>query len=358
MSRSISADGALLFDTSLGPFVVDLFPSLSPKAIWNVIRMAQENYYDGDLFCFIQKRGFAKFGRSYDANYANTPPVQPHIFMNQSNSCGGFETSFGSTPKDLLTYGSLFLSKCPDSRHQTSQLILSLSHSFSIVSRLAEKCGDLIGVTKDGLGTLERLNKVLTSSHGVPLRKVKIRRVHVLVEPHNALVSEGLSPLVRNAMIEQLHFHAEYQANMKALESDTESDSLCNLDAIKTERHEQILKLLGRRDSHSTSLEEPIRTLFVCKLNPLTTKEGLTQFFEQFGPLLEIQMPSDAKTQRSLQYAFVEFESVDDCRKAYINANGVLLDDRRILVDFSHSTRRRKRMLQNSDTDNIVHRDS
>ena len=45
----------------------------------------------------------------------------------------------------------------------------------------------------------------------------------------------------------------------------------------------------------------------------------------------------DRKTGDSLQYAFVEFEDKNACEKAYFKMDNVLIDDRRIHVDFSQS---------------------
>merc|ERR1719249_230874 len=41
-----------------------------------------------------------------------------------------------------------------------------------------------------------------------------------------------------------------------------------------------------------------------------------------------------------LQYAFVEFEDREACEKAYFKMDNVLIDDRRIHVDFSQSVSR------------------
>lgn len=48
-------------------------------------------------------------------------------------------------------------------------------------------------------------------------------------------------------------------------------------------------------------------------------------------------MIRDYKTNDSLQYAFIEFEKEDDCIMAYSKMDGVLVDERRIKVDFSNS---------------------
>ena len=48
-------------------------------------------------------------------------------------------------------------------------------------------------------------------------------------------------------------------------------------------------------------------------------------------------MIRDRKSGDSLQYAFVEFEEEKSCEKAYFKMDNVLIDDRRIHVDFSQS---------------------
>merc|ERR1712227_979567 len=45
----------------------------------------------------------------------------------------------------------------------------------------------------------------------------------------------------------------------------------------------------------------------------------------------------DKKTGDSLQYAFVEFDCPEACERAYFKMDNVLIDDRRIHVDFSQS---------------------
>lgn len=45
----------------------------------------------------------------------------------------------------------------------------------------------------------------------------------------------------------------------------------------------------------------------------------------------------DKKTGDSLCYAFIEFKDKESCEQAYFKMNNVLIDDRRIHVDFSQS---------------------
>jgi len=77
--------------------------------------------------------------------------------------------------------------------------------------------------------------------------------------------------------------------------------------------------------------------LFVCKLNPITRDEDLELIFSRFGPVVTAQVIRDQKSGDSLQYAFVEFENQSSCEEAYLKMDNVLIDDRRIHVDFSQS---------------------
>lgn len=48
----------------------------------------------------------------------------------------------------------------------------------------------------------------------------------------------------------------------------------------------------------------------------------------------------DWKTKESLQYAFIEFAERKSCEEAFFKMDKVLIDDRRIHVDFSQSVSR------------------
>ena len=97
----------------------------------------------------------------------------------------------------------------------------------------------------------------------------------------------------------------------------------------------QILEMVG--DIPDADAKPPENVLFVCKLNPATTAEDLEVIFSRFGAILICEVIKDHKTGDSLQYAFIEFENEDDCVSAYFKMDNVLIDDRRIHVDFCQS---------------------
>lgn len=97
----------------------------------------------------------------------------------------------------------------------------------------------------------------------------------------------------------------------------------------------QILEMVG--DIPDADIKPPENVLFVCKLNPVTQDEDLEIIFGRFGPVKSCEVIRDQQTGESLQYAFIEFENVEDCERAYFKMDNVLIDDRRIHVDFSQS---------------------
>ena len=94
-------------------------------------------------------------------------------------------------------------------------------------------------------------------------------------------------------------------------------------------------EILG--DLPEADIEPPKNVLFVCKLNPVTTSDDLEIIFSRFGKVVSCEVIRDWKTGDSLCYAFVEFETEDQCIVAFSKMDSVLIDERRVKVDFSNS---------------------
>jgi len=121
----------------------------------------------------------------------------------------------------------------------------------------------------------------------------------------------------------------------ETLDSDSEDPELT---AQKRRAHEasaQALTLEMVGDLPFADVAPPENVLFVCKLNQVTTSEDLELIFSRFGEILSCEIIRDEKTGDSLQYAFVEFRERESAEKAYVKMDNVLVDDRRIHVDFS-----------------------
>jgi peptidyl-prolyl cis-trans isomerase-like 4 len=97
----------------------------------------------------------------------------------------------------------------------------------------------------------------------------------------------------------------------------------------------KLLEIIG--DLPDADMKPPENVLFVCKLNPVTNDEDLELIFSRFGKINSCEVIRDRKSGDSLCYAFIEFDREEDCENAYFKMDNVLIDDRRIHVDFSQS---------------------
>ena len=131
------------------------------------------------------------------------------------------------------------------------------------------------------------------------------------------------------------------------------------MDQREAHANAQILEMVG--DIPDADAKPPENVLFVCKLNPATTAEDLEIIFSRFGPIISSEVIKDHKTGDSLQYAFIEFENEEDCTSAYFKMDNVLIDDRRIHVDFCQSLAKvkglRQRKQSSENVDNGPHED-
>jgi peptidyl-prolyl cis-trans isomerase-like 4 len=120
---------------------------------------------------------------------------------------------------------------------------------------------------------------------------------------------------------------------------DQEGKTLEEIDEIIQEKEAKaratILEMVG--DLPDADIAPPENVLFVCKLNPVTTDEDLEIIFSRFGKIVSCEVIRDQKSGESLQYAFIEFQDRKACEDAYFKMDNVLIDDRRIHVDFSQS---------------------
>ncbi len=97
----------------------------------------------------------------------------------------------------------------------------------------------------------------------------------------------------------------------------------------------KLLEIIG--DLPDADMAPPENVLFVCKLNQVTNDDDLELIFSRFGKINSCEVIRDSKTGDSLCYAFIEFDREEDCETAYFKMDNVLIDDRRIHVDFSQS---------------------
>jgi len=190
----------------------------------------------------------------------------------------------------------------------------------------------------EGLDTLDKLNEVFVDQGGRPLKDVRIRHVVILDDPFEdppRLVVPDEPPIkppdIQTGAV-------RIREDEDPLEEIPEEEA----EELRRKREAQAsaltLEMVG--DLPFANVRPPENVLFVCKLNPVTRDEDLELIFSRFGTIMSCQVIRDKRTGDSLQYAFIEFDKREEAEQAYFKMQNVLVDDRRIWVDFSQSVAR------------------
>ncbi|KAG5560879.1 hypothetical protein RHGRI_004039 [Rhododendron griersonianum] len=79
----------------------------------------------------------------------------------------------------------------------------------------------------------------------------------------------------------------------------------------------------------------PYCTIFVGHLSHLTTEESLRKAMSKYGKVKNLRLVRHIVTGASRGYAFVEFETEREMRRAYEDAHHSLIDDSEVLVDYN-----------------------
>lgn len=192
----------------------------------------------------------------------------------------------------------------------------------------------VFGHVAEGMEVIDEINSSLCDEKGRPYRDVRIKHTVILEDPYDD--PEGLqvpdaSPLPTKEQLETVRIGADEELQEDITEEEQEQRRR------EAEAKAQALTLEMVGDLPHAEVRPPENVLFVCKLNPVTRDEDLELIFSRFGEVVSCEVIRDQKTGDSLQYAFVEFDKKDDCEAAYFKMQGVLIDDRRIHVDFSQS---------------------
>uniref|UniRef100_A0A8C4QGY2 peptidylprolyl isomerase n=1 Tax=Eptatretus burgeri TaxID=7764 RepID=A0A8C4QGY2_EPTBU len=318
---------AVLMETTLGDLTIDLLVKDRPRACMNFLKLCKIKYYNFCLFHIVQKDFVAQTGdpsgtgrggeslfcRLYgdQAKYfeAETRPRLNHthkgtVSMVTSNGCCG--SQFLITTTDGLDY--LDGVHCP------------------------------FGKVTEGFETLSCLNQAICDQENRPYQDIRITHVHILDDPFDdpeGLVIPSRSPSPDPACLQSGRIGADEEVGESAA---TLEEGQERAEEKEAQARATVLEMVG--DLPTMDAKPPENVLFVCRLNPVTTDADLEVIFSRFGLIISCEIIRDRKTGDSLCYAFIEFDKEEDCVKAYFRMDNVLIDDRRIHVDFSQSVAR------------------
>ncbi|KAF7295203.1 Peptidyl-prolyl cis-trans isomerase [Mycena indigotica] len=305
---------SVLFETSLGDLVIDLEVEACPKTSENFLKLCKVYYYNLNAFFNVSKDFLAQAG---DPTATGTGGES--IWAHLGSQTRYFEPEIRPKLKHTSRGGC------------GSQFFITLADNIDYLDGKHAVFGHVV----EGLDTLEKLNDVFTDKEGRPFKDVRIRHVVILDDPfpdppgliqppssptrppdNSTRIAEDEDPLATLPEEEEERIRREKAAAASAL----------------------TLEMVG--DLPFANVRPPENVLFVCKLNPVTRDEDLELIFSRFGVIMSCQVIRDKRTGDSLQYAFIEFDRREDAEQAYFKMQNVLVDDRRIWVDFSQSVAR------------------
>ncbi|KAG1906901.1 cyclophilin-like domain-containing protein [Suillus fuscotomentosus] len=327
---------SVLFETSLGDLVIDLEVEQCPKTCENFLKLCKVYYYNLNAFFNVSKDFLAQAGDP-TATGTGGESIWSYVASQgekDATAARYFAPEF--VPKLKHTHkGTVSMAVAPSVNDEKggcgSQFFITLADNIDYLDGKHAVFGHVV----EGLETLDKLNDVFTDQDGRPFKDVRIRHVVILDDPFPdppSLVQPPSSPTRPPDNSTRI---AEDEDPLATLPDEEE-------ERIRREKAAAAsaltLEMVG--DLPFANVRPPENVLFVCKLNPVTRDEDLELIFSRFGTIMSCQVIRDKKTGDSLQYAFIEFDKRDDAEQAYFKMQNVLVDDRRIWVDFSQSVAR------------------
>ncbi|KAG7395798.1 Peptidyl-prolyl cis-trans isomerase-like 4 [Phytophthora boehmeriae] len=346
---------SVLVETTLGALVLDLFVDECPLACTNFLKLCKTKYYHGCLFFNVQENFMVQAGdptatgTGGDSIYGALYGAQARFFEDE------LPKSRARSHEDRS--GLVGMASAGSANQNASQFYITTRAED--MAYLDEQ-HTLFGEVAEGMDVLDKINSLFVDDEYRPYQDVRIKHTYVLEDPFPD--PKGLAELIPPASpTRERPEQEQVEPRLAADEKLDDNEGRTEQEIEKAVREKEaksravVLEMIG--DLPDADVKPPEEVLFVCKLNPVTESADLDMAFCRFGPC-KSEVIRDVKTGDSLCFAFVEFTDRRHCEEAYFKMNNVLLDDRRIKVDFSQSVsklwnkaKRRGEKMSKSDGD-------
>ncbi|KAG8864455.1 Peptidyl-prolyl cis-trans isomerase cyp6 [Tulasnella sp. 330] len=323
---------SVLLETSLGDIVIDLEVDTCPITCANFLKLCKIYYYNLNAFFNVSKDFIAQTG---DPTATGTGGESASAFLSSMHS---IPSSRYFVPEMLprlkhTRKGTVSMAVAPSADGQPtggcgSQFFITLADNIEYLDGKHAVFGHVV----EGLETLDALNEAFVDNEGRPLKDVRIRHVVVLDDPFPDPEGLVVPPASPTRPPDAEGDYARIAENEDPLAELPEEEAEEQRRKQAAAASALTLEMVG--DLPFANVRPPENVLFVCKLNSVTRDEDLELIFSRFGKIMSCQVIRDKKTGDSLQYAFIEFDKREDAEQAYFKMQNVLVDDRRIWVDF------------------------
>ncbi|XP_048344919.1 peptidyl-prolyl cis-trans isomerase-like 4 isoform X2 [Sphaerodactylus townsendi] len=317
---------AVLLETTLGDLVVDLYTEERPRACLNFLKLCKIKYYNYCLIHNVQRDFIIQTG-----DPQGTGRGGESIFCKLYGDQAKFFESEKVPRIKHKKRGTVSMVNNGSDQHG-SQFLITTGENLDYLDGVHTVFGEVT----EGIDVLMKINETFVDKDFVPYQDIRINHTVIIDDPFDdpsGLAMPDRSPEPTKEQLDSGRIGADEDID------DFKGRSVDEVEEILAEKEAKtqaiLLEMVG--DLPDADIKPPENVLFVCKLNPVTTDEDLEIIFSRFGSIKSCEVIRDWKTGESLCYAFIEFEKEEDCEKAYFKMDNVLIDDRRIHVDFSQS---------------------
>lgn len=330
---------SVLLETLAGPIVVDV--DYSPAG-YNFLKLAVANYFFFAPFYGVQK----------DVAAVSGDPEHPEGHGRASSDLGDVPQEYGINKNGYLRVpdGFLTTSQSTDQTEKDSALgvVFFVTRGDNAVADPTIGSTFLISLTPDwdmlrpmknliragkvseGFQALEAINNSALDDSGRPLVDVRITHIHILDDPFPELDARKTPSKVSASQLRNLRVgNADSIPSGNSPNNRDEHNQSLQSSSTSAAIALELLGDLPRFDAQPSP-----QTLFVAKLNPITDSRSLAALFLRFGTVRGVSLVAGKS------YGFVEFATVAEADSAYAGLQEVVVDGRRLVVDYSQSTKR------------------
>jgi peptidyl-prolyl cis-trans isomerase-like 4 len=360
-------------ETNIGNFIVELFVEEAPKACLNFLKLCRLGYYDYTIFLRCEPNFLLQGGDP--SNSGSGGCSLWHLLDAQKHPSRFFPDEIDVKKRKHLLRGTLSMASAGKDRN-ASQFFITLADKLDFLDGTCTIFGQLTsahlnknpggaqskeeggaqseetgGAQSKESGGAQSLDsdaffdffneELFCDEAARPYQDVFITKTVILSDPFpdpegfTAFVTGN--PMHGSKNLEAFNKHKRIGAHEALNDSagKTEAEIEADLRERAAKSNALVLELIG--DLPSADVKPPENVLFVCKLNPITRSDDLQMIFSRFGKIVSCEVIKDRDSGASLGYAFIEFDEKEACEQAYLKMDNVLIDDKRIKVDFSQS---------------------
>ncbi|XP_046910504.2 peptidyl-prolyl cis-trans isomerase-like 4 [Dermatophagoides farinae] len=319
---------SVVIETTIGDITVDLYIEQRPMTSKNFLKLCQMKYYNNCAFHFVQRDFIAQTG---DPSGTGTGGQSVYSLVSGSDQQSRF---IEAEKKPKLKHDRLGLISMVNNGENLhgSQFFFTLCDSLNYLDNVHTVFGEIT----EGNDVLVKLNDTICDDNHRPYQDIMITHTVILDDPFPGIAGLNIPSESPRTNLEELINSDRIGICEEVVEDGKTTEEVEEeLRDKEAKQRALVLEMIG--DIPDADIKPPENVLFVCKLNPVTREEDLEIIFSRFGKILSCEIIKDQKTDESLQYGFIEFDRKEDCEKAYFKMDNVLIDDRRIHVDFSQS---------------------